>query len=134
MCFICKDFGRHAKHKHVLLEAEAEGIGICLYVCRFFRCFHFASFSLHLSQFYFFFSGVRNTINSALNHMQKFSEEISETAIKISEVIDEIKGTSSGIPVGGGGGGGDAATSAGNLRQSSLGPASSQEMLPRSGS
>ena len=25
MCFICKDYGRHAKHKHVLLEAEAEG-------------------------------------------------------------------------------------------------------------
>jgi hypothetical protein len=39
MCFICKDYGRHAKHKHVLLEAEAEG--------------------------------VRNTILSALNHMQK---------------------------------------------------------------
>lgn len=63
MCFICKDYGRHAKHKHVLLEAEAEG--------------------------------VRITINSALNHMQKFSEEISETAIRISEVIDEIKGTTS---------------------------------------
>ena len=65
--------------------------------------------------------------------MQKFSEEISETAIKISEVIDEIKGTSSGISGGSSVGGGDAATSAGNLRQSSLGPASSQELLPRSG-
>jgi len=63
MCFICKDYGRHAKHKHVLLEAEAEG--------------------------------VRNTIMSALIHMQKFSEEISETSIRISEVIDQIKGVPS---------------------------------------
>lgn len=82
-------------------------------------------------------SGVRNTINSALNHMQKFSEEISETAIKISEVIDEIKGTSSSIgnggTVGSVSGGGDATPSAGsNLRQNALvSSSSSTEMLPR---
>jgi len=101
MCFICKDYGRHAKHKHVLLEAEAEG--------------------------------VRNTIHSALNHMQKFSEEISETAVKISEVIDEIKGTASSTSGAGGAsvGAGDATPSAGSLRQNSLVPSASQEILSR---
>jgi len=91
MCFICKDYGRHAKHKHVLLEAEAEG--------------------------------VRVTINSALNHMQKFSEEISETAIRISEVIDEIKGTTSPLTS-------SSVLHGGDANQ----PSSSQELLNRASS
>jgi len=99
MCFICKDYGRHAKHKHVLLEAEAEG--------------------------------VRNTINSALNHMQKFSEEISDTAVRISEVISEIKGSSASSSASSSSSNGGGESAVVGLMQGGLASSSSQELLNR---
>ncbi|KAK7495901.1 hypothetical protein BaRGS_00012891 [Batillaria attramentaria] len=60
MCYICKDYGRHMKHKHALLEAEAEN--------------------------------VRSSILSAVQHVRSFGEEVSESARRLSGVIQQIEG------------------------------------------
>ncbi|CAL1536132.1 unnamed protein product [Lymnaea stagnalis] len=60
MCYICKDYGRHTKHKHALLESEAEN--------------------------------VRSSIRSAVQHIKSFAEEVTDSARKLSVVIQQIEG------------------------------------------
>ncbi|XP_005107065.1 E3 ubiquitin-protein ligase TRIM23 [Aplysia californica] len=60
MCYICKDYGRHMKHKHALLETEAES--------------------------------VRTSIKSAVQHIRSFAEEVTDSARKLSGVIQQIEG------------------------------------------
>ncbi|KAK8737698.1 hypothetical protein OTU49_004198, partial [Cherax quadricarinatus] len=61
MCFICKDY-KHTKHKHILLEQEAERI--------------------------------RSTINTAIQHIKRVAQELTDSAHKLESVARQLEGSS----------------------------------------
>ncbi|XP_050696035.1 E3 ubiquitin-protein ligase TRIM23-like [Eriocheir sinensis] len=63
MCFICKDY-KHTKHKHMLLEQEAERI--------------------------------RATISTALQHIKRVAQELTDSAHKLEVVARKLEGGRAG--------------------------------------